>query len=106
MVSHYDAGAALRQKVGALAGRREPQARDVFDVHHLLSRSRTADDGRGFDPDIVERACMNAMSIDFRTFKSQVLAYLEPDDQKHFDSSSVWDTLVLEVVDALRGNRS
>jgi len=106
MVSHYDAGAALRQKVGALAGRRETQARDVFDVHHLLSGGRTTAPGRDFDRDVVERACANALSIDFGTFKSQVLAYLEPDDLKRFDSSSVWDTVVLEVVDALRGDRS
>ena len=38
MVNHYDAAAALRQKIGALAGRRETQARaDVFDLHHRLA---------------------------------------------------------------------
>jgi len=37
MLSHYDAPTALRQKIGALAGRRETQARDVFDVHHLFA---------------------------------------------------------------------
>jgi hypothetical protein len=45
------------------------------------------------------------MAIDFATFKSQVLAFLEPDDQARFDSASAWDTIVLEVVDALRGGR-
>ena len=34
-------------------------------------------------------------------FKSQVLAYLPPEDQARFDSPSVWDAMVLEVVDAL-----
>ena len=46
------------------------------------------------------------MTIDFGTFKSQVLAYLAPDEQLPFDSPSVWDTIVLEVVDALRGGAS
>jgi hypothetical protein len=34
-----------------------------------------------------------------------VLSYLEPDDQAPFDSPSAWDSIVLEVVDALRGDR-
>lgn len=106
MVSHYDAAAALRQKIGALAGRRETQARDVFDVHHLLGSGATLTVGADLDRDVVERACANALAIDFGMFKSQVLAYLEPDDQTPFDSSSVWDTIVLEVVDALRGGRA
>jgi hypothetical protein len=57
------------------------------------------------DRDIIDRACANAMAIDFGTFKSQVLAYLDPDDQAPFDSSSAWDTVVLEAIDALRSDR-
>jgi hypothetical protein len=105
MVSHYDAAAALRQKVGALAGRRETQARDVFDLHLLLGGGATLTDAPRVDRDIIDRACANAMAIDFGVFKSQVLAYLEPDDQAPFDSSSAWDTVVLEVIDALRSDR-
>jgi hypothetical protein len=102
MVSHYDAAAALRQKVGALAGRRETQARDVFDVHLLLAGGATLAAGPDVDRDVLDRACVNAMGIDFGIFKSQVLAYLEADDQAQYDSSSAWDTVVLEVVDTLR----
>ena len=40
MVSHYGAAAALEQKVRALAHRTETQARDVFDVHHLIAIRR------------------------------------------------------------------
>ena len=106
MVSHYDAASALRQKIGALAGRRETQARDVFDVHHLFAGGATPAGGPELSRDIVDHACANAMTIDFTTFKSQVLAYLAPNDQAHFDSAPVWDTIVLEVVEALRGGRS
>jgi hypothetical protein len=42
------------------------------------------------------------MTVDFGMFKGQVLAHLPPDDQAQYDSSSVWDTIVLEVADALR----
>jgi predicted nucleotidyltransferase component of viral defense system len=102
MVSHYDAATAFRQKVGALAGRREIQARDVFDLHHLLATGGAAGAVEQPDRRVAERASANAMTVDFGMFKSQVLAYLPPDDQAHYDSSSVWETIVLEVVEALR----
>jgi hypothetical protein len=41
------------------------------------------------------------MSVDFGMFKGQVLAYLAAEEQARYDSPSVWDTVVLEVVDAL-----
>ena len=106
MVNHYDAAAALRQKIGALAGRRETQARDVFDLHHLLAGGAGLRATPGPGGDVVERANANALSVDFGTFKSQVLAYLEPEAQAQYDSPSAWDTIVLEVVGALRGTAS
>src|SRR3990172_4324974 len=105
MVSHYDGATAWRQKVGALAGRRETQARDVFDLHHLLVTGGAAGAVDACDPRMAERASTNAMTVDFRMFKSQVLAYLPPDDQAQYDSPSVWDTILLEVADALRTGR-
>ena len=106
MVNHYDAAAALRQKIGALAGRRKTQARDVFDLHHLLAGGAGLRATPGPGGDVVERARANALSVDFGTFKSQVLAYLEPEAQAQYDSPSAWDTIVLEVVGALRGTAS
>ena len=106
MVSHYDAPAALRQKIGALAGRREPQSRDVFDLHHLLASGARLVGPEPLVRSVADRACANAMTIEFETFKSQVLEYLPSEDQARFDSPSVWDTIVLEVVDALRAARS
>jgi hypothetical protein len=102
LISHYDAASALRQKVGALAGRRETQARDVFDLHHLLAGGATLRGRTGLGDGVAERASANAMSIDFDTFKSQVLSYLEPEARAQYDSPSTWDTIVLEVVDGLR----
>jgi predicted nucleotidyltransferase component of viral defense system len=105
MVSHYDAVAAFRQKAGALAGRRETQARDVFDLHHLIVTGGVEGAVNALGPRVAERAIANAMSVDFGTFKSQVLAYLPPDDQSHYDSLPTWDTIVREVVEALRTAR-
>lgn len=103
LVSHYGAAAALRQKIGALAGRRETQARDVFDLHVLLASGAPRPVR---DDEIAARACANALSVDFGTFRSQVLSYLEPDARSQYDSPSAWDAVVLEVVDALRGEPS
>jgi len=106
MVNHYDGASALRQKVGALAGRRETQARDVFDLHHLLAGGATLRASPEGEGNVMERARANALTVDFGTFKSQVLAYLEPEAQPQYDSASAWDTIVLEVVEALRGAAS
>jgi hypothetical protein len=101
MVSHYGAATALRQKVGALAHRTETQARDIFDLHHLLAAGAPREALRGVDRDDVEQARARATGVGFATFKSQVLSYLRPEDQPRYDSADVWDTLVLEVVEAL-----
>jgi predicted nucleotidyltransferase component of viral defense system len=106
MVSHYDVAAALRQKLGALAGRRETQARDVFDIHHLLARGATLPGTAVRDRGLAERACANAMAVDFGAFKSQVLSYLEPEAQAQYDSPAAWDSIVREVAEALRGRAS
>jgi hypothetical protein len=102
MVSHYDAKTALRQKIGALAGRRETQARDVFDLHQLLATGAGLGARPGLSRSVAEQACRNAMAVDFGMFKSQVLAYLEFQERAQYDSQSVWDAVVLGVVDALR----
>lgn len=101
MVNHYGARAAFRQKLGALARRKETQARDIFDLHHLIATGVLTDAVPDIDHEDARRARANAMTIDFGTFKSQVLAFLAPEDQAAYDSASAWDTLVLEVVAAL-----
>lgn len=106
MLSHYDAATALRQKVGALGGRPQTQARDVFDLHHLLAIGTDADALGGLEERVLARASANALAVDFGMFKSQVLSYLPPDDQERFDSPSLWDSMVLEVVEAMGRKRS
>jgi predicted nucleotidyltransferase component of viral defense system len=106
MASHYGAPAAFRQKVGALAHRREPQARDVFDLHHLIAIGAGADSFREAGRRVAELASANALRVDFTTFKSQVLAYLHPEEQARYDSASVWESIVLEVVEALGGGKA
>ncbi len=105
MLSHYGAEAALGQKIGALAGRRQTQARDVFDAHHLIASGATVD-VKALEPAVAERASANALRVDFGMFKGQVFAFLPPEEQLRFGSQLVWDTMVLELVEALRAGRS
>lgn len=104
LLSHYGRRAAIEQKVGALAGRSETQARDVFDLDLLLSGAADAD-----MPVLAEAlrtaAIERALSVDFATFKSQVLAYLPAEDRAAYDDERTWEQLVLRVVQALEATR-
>ena len=43
----------------------------------------------------------NILSIDFVVFKSQVIPYLESEDQTKFDSVEVWNNIRLDVVETI-----
>ena len=75
LATHYAAHAAITQKVHALAGRTEPQARDVFDPSLLLAREDAAgltlpQAERAWVPDAVDRA----LSVSFDDYVSEVTA--------------------------------
>jgi len=92
------------QKVIALATRRQTQARDVFDLHLLLTS--------GVDPTVVydktakyvDRARDNAWTVSYDIFKSQVVSYLHPEYQAQYSSPELWDRMVLVVVEAFGGS--
>jgi predicted nucleotidyltransferase component of viral defense system len=108
LAQHYSREAALRQKIGALSRRTEPQARDVFDIKLLL------DGGAGREKlpaDIaaeIPRAIENAMSIGFDEFFGQVRAYLTADYQEYYGSRKVWEAMhhaVIDTLESLQRNR-
>ncbi len=104
--NHYTAAAACRQKIRALAGRREPQARDVWDLDHLL-RVHHADPRPLPAPLLaaVGPAIERVLDLPFDAFRSQVLPYLAPDDQALYGDAVAWDRiqdLVIERLDELQ----
>jgi len=99
LVSHYDHSAALLQKAHALSGRAETQARDVFDLDLLLGGEGTA--LLALPQRDRERMAECAVSIDYAAFKSQVVAYLPPEQQELYATQDVWEQMVLRVVTAL-----
>ena len=101
MANHYDADSALRQKIGALVGRRATQARDLFDIHLLINSGVKVP-----RPDNPSEAREKAFAISFATFKSQVLSYLHPDYLSQYDSDPVWDDIVVKIGEAFEVGES
>jgi predicted nucleotidyltransferase component of viral defense system len=94
---HYNRQSALQQKISALINRSETQARDIFDLI-LLSRAGAVVDRELWSASDCEQACEHALSIGFDHFKGQVVAYLEPNYQSYYDSSTVWNAMIDELV--------
>lgn len=106
LANHYVALNAYQQKIEALISRTATQARDIFDLYLLLQTSIPPDATSNKTPSQLLQAKENALSITFADFKSQILAYLTPDDQKQYDSQGIWDHILLTVVNALEPTRS
>ncbi len=90
-VNHYAASAAIRQKIRALAARRETQARDVWDLDHLFRTtgadpSPLSDDLQRVLPEAIDRT----LALPFEVFKAQVVPYLDADDQGVYGTPDTW----------------
>ena len=105
----YVREAAVRQKIDALGGRREAQARDVFDLHILLPNH--ASEGlltflsKGLERQKLDEAYERAFAITFEEYEGQVVEFLEEDARSRFGTEAAWDELRLEVatlVEAVR----
>ena len=96
---HYTAAAAVRQKIGALAGRAEIQARDIWDLEHLFrvasadARPLTAALARAV-PVAIERT----FEMPFDAFRAQVVSFLAPEQQPLHDDPVAWDRIRERVV--------
>ena len=102
MACHYGAEAAVRQKIKALVSRNFVQARDIFDLQFLLSRADIRSLRSAVDESQLAQVGERALSVGYETFRSQVFSFLPPDVQAGYDSSDVWETLVLDVVETLK----
>jgi len=101
LANHYSAEAAYQQKVGALAGRRQTQARDVFDIYHLLNVGVDAKK-RSQPPEICARAESAALSLTYEDFLGQVVSFLPAEYQGQYSDPQLWDSMVLSVIGAIK----
>jgi hypothetical protein len=99
LAPHYTATTAFFQKINALADRKSPQARDIFDLYFLAAHIDTSA-GRPLRmaaPLAIRRAIDNLFSIEFKQFRDTVLAFLGPEDRQSYDNPGVWDEVRLAV---------
>jgi predicted nucleotidyltransferase component of viral defense system len=97
-VQHYTADAATEQKIKALAGRSETQARDVFDLDLLLRRQPLK--AGTIDPQILGHAAERGLDLSFEAFRDQVLPFLDPEVTELYDKAA-WEQMQLFVTDTL-----
>lgn len=100
-VRHYVREAAVRQKIDALGGRREAQARDVFDLH-VLAPNAPAEAlleflAKGLHHDRLKEAHNRALAISYGEYAGQVFEFLGAEARARYGTESEWDELRLGV---------
>lgn len=101
-VRHYVREAAVRQKLEALGGRREAQARDVFDLH-LLAPDPAPDALVPFLAEAVvsgrvKEARARALGITYAEFEGQVFEFLGEEARRQYATEEAWDDIRLGAV--------
>lgn len=105
-VQHYVPSAAARQKIEALAGRPQTQARDLFDFALLEARGAVDDDLLGsIDAEVRERAAAAVSSLTYVDWEGQVLEYLEEDAVDAYAREDRFDSLQLRALELLESGR-
>ncbi|MBS0649264.1 MAG: nucleotidyl transferase AbiEii/AbiGii toxin family protein [Verrucomicrobia bacterium] len=99
-VPHYGPDIAFKQKIRALALRSETQARDIWDLFHLINAYGILEGDR----ENLTQACENIYTMSFSDFKDQVIAFFPPDIQKQYNSK-VWEEIQLKVLEYLESLR-
>jgi len=98
---HYLAPAAIRQKIGALAGRSETEPRDVFDLDLLLGAYPNALTPGQVNPALIDKAVVAAMGISYDSYHDLVVDFLEEEFVPIYGRPDVWTSMVLGVVERL-----
>lgn len=103
LVPHYVGDAPVEQKVLALAGRSETQARDVFDLDLLLRSRPLAPDS--LDPEVLSEAAERALALPHAAFQDQVLPFLEEDSVELYEDQGSWEQMQTFVAERLEEAR-
>lgn len=105
VLPHYDRTAAIRQKMFALAGRVEVQARDVFDLAVLCESGVDFDVallGKNIDHGMLDAAGNRVFELGNDAYASQVLEFLdEPDRVVHADRWEEYQLVAAMLIEAI-----
>jgi predicted nucleotidyltransferase component of viral defense system len=102
-VRHYLGDAATEQKIEALAGRSETQARDVFDLDLLLRHQPEL--GAAPTAELREQAAGRALELPFAAFRDQVLPFVDLEVAELYSDPASWEQIRVYVVERLLENR-
>ena len=105
LATHYGLRAAIAQKIHALHGRAEPQARDVFDLAHLFTKGDQTFAPRPEESAWLPNAIDHALGISYDEYRSKVVGFLEPELAAPFESALAWQEMQERVVSELEGLR-
>lgn len=99
IVPHYTAIAAARQKIRALAARRQIEARDIFDLYTLSTNPEVigADLVGDMAPSLLREALERLFAVEYEQYRDTVVSFLGPDDRAAHDSSQAWDEIRLRA---------
>lgn len=104
IIPHYPAGAALVQKIEALMGRLETQARDAFDIFILQSQieqKKLGEIKKIFDEEKRVAAKNSLNTLDYKVFRSTVCAYLSEQDRNYYDRPEIWEAILFKTREIL-----
>lgn len=100
-VRHYVREAVVRQKIDALGGRREAQARDVFDLHVLVSNDPTAELleflARTLPHARLREAYNRALAVSYGEYEGQVFEFLGDEARAQHGTDRAWDEIRLRA---------
>ncbi|MBI4124881.1 MAG: nucleotidyl transferase AbiEii/AbiGii toxin family protein [Deltaproteobacteria bacterium] len=97
IVSHYPASVAVMQKIEALLGRPDIQARDIFDIFILqpqVEAKKLEAIPQTFSKEKREAVRCRLNAIDYKMFRNAVCAYLSEQDRAYYDHPKIWETIL------------
>jgi len=102
LVQHYDAQTMIVQKIEALAGRKEVQARDAFDIFILDIAGHT----QNFNPKLISKEILSQaqealFSITYQDYEGKVLEFLDEDDKVNYSGLELWQEIQSRVKDLI-----
>lgn len=101
---HYSGEVAVLQKIHALAGRSETQARDVFDlgILHMGGYASSIKSNKALTKNIRQQAITAMLSLTFDDFNGQVVEFLDAESRGMYAAVPAWEQLqetILELLD-------
>jgi len=103
---HYTGGAAIVQKLRALAGRPVTQARDVFDLAILFrgGHSASAPWSQLLAGDEYAQAIDCLMGLTWQDYEGQVVEFLDSESRKEYGNKDTWEELQNQVLIRVEAN--